>query len=99
MPDILDMVNLITISFLAACNTSQEDYKGMVEWLKHNVDPDNTVKEYMKKTSIKRAKWIRTNPNLTIDAILKEHPRLFNTLGMVSLGNTVLYTLLIFFNR
>ena len=73
----------------AACSTANEDYEGMTEWLKHNVEPENTVKEFMKKTSIKRAAWIRGNPSLTVEAILKEHPRLFDTPGMVSLGNAM----------
>ena len=33
----------------------------------------------MEKTSIKRAVWVRENPELSIGAILKEHPRLFDT--------------------
>ena len=73
----------------AACNTTNEDYEGMTEWLKHNLEPESTVKEFMKKTSIKRAAWIRGNPSLTVEGILKEHPRLFDTPGMVSLGNAM----------
>jgi ribosome biogenesis GTPase A len=37
-----------------------------------------------KKPAIKRAAWIRENPGITVEAILKEHPRLFDTPGMVS---------------
>lgn len=39
----------------------------------------------MKKTSINRAAWIKENPQLSICDILKEHPRLFDIPGMVSI--------------
>ena len=55
----------------------------MVEWLKHHVEPPSKVKEYMQKTSVNRAAWIKENPQLSISDILKEHPRLFDTPGMV----------------
>ena len=40
----------------------------------------------MEKTSIKRAVWVRENPELSIGAILKEHPRLFDTRNMVGIA-------------
>ena len=55
----------------------------MVEWLKHHVEPPSKVKEYMKKTPVNRAAWVKENPQLSISDILKEHPRLFDTPGMV----------------
>ena len=57
----------------------------MVEWLKHHVEPHSKVKEYMTKTSINRAAWIKENPQLSITDILKEHPRLFDVPSMVSI--------------
>ena len=61
---------------------TNEDYEGMTEWLKHNVEPESTGKDFMKKPhQIKRAAWIRGNPSFTLEAILKEQPRLFAPLG------------------
>ena len=40
----------------------------------------------MEKTSIKRAVWVRENPELSIEAIVKEHPRLFDTRNMVGIA-------------
>ena len=58
----------------------------MVEWLKHHVEPLHKVKEFMGKTSVKRASWIREHSDLPVGAILKEHPRLIDTPGMVSIS-------------
>ena len=55
-----------------------------MEWLKHHVEPLTKVKEFMSKTSVKRASWIREHSDLSVGAILKEHPRLIDTPGMVS---------------
>ncbi len=57
----------------------------MVEWLKHHVEPHSKVKQYIAKTSINRAAWIKENPQLSICDIMKEHPRLFDIPGMVSI--------------
>ena len=63
-----------------------DDYEGMVEWLKHHVEPVETVQDYMEKTSIKRAAWVRGDNEITVETIIKEHPRLFDTPGMVSIS-------------
>ena len=76
--------NAVLTASRSIININTDDYEGMIEWLKHNVQPQVKVKEYMKKTAIKRAAWIRENPGITVEAILKEHTRLFDTPGMVS---------------
>ena len=58
----------------------------MIEWLKHRIEPLSKAKEYVAKTSIKRAAWVRGNPELSIGSILKEHPRLFDTPNMVGIA-------------
>ena len=60
----------------------------MKEWLKHHVEPASTVKTYMGKTVINRAKWIRENSELPIRAAMAEYPRLYDTPGMVRKYNT-----------
>ena len=69
-----------------ACSISDEEYEGMIEWLMHHIEPLSKVKEYMVKTLIKRAAWVRENPELSIEAIVKEHPRLFDTRNMVGIA-------------
>jgi hypothetical protein len=64
---------------------TEDQYEGMVEWLKWHVEPLWKVKEYIEKTSTKRAAWICGNANLSVSAILTQHPRLFDTPGMVSI--------------
>ena len=66
------------------CTTSDTEHEAMKEWLKYNVEPPSQVKNYMEKTAIKRAAWIRENTGLSIGAVLKEYPRLFDTPGMVN---------------
>lgn len=56
----------------------------MIEWLKNHTESESKVRGYMQKTAVKRAAWIRENTNLAIGDILKVHPRLFDTPGMVS---------------
>jgi hypothetical protein len=53
-----------------------------VEWLKYHVEP--LIKVFMSKMSVKRASWIREHSDLSVGALLKEHPRLIDTPGMVS---------------
>ncbi|CAB3987566.1 Hypothetical predicted protein [Paramuricea clavata] len=76
---------LVQFTSLPESSISEEDYEGMVEWLKHHVEPLTKVKEFMSKTSVKRASWIREHSDLSVDAILKEHPRLIDTPGMIEL--------------
>ncbi|XP_058651083.1 uncharacterized protein LOC131551888 isoform X2 [Onychostoma macrolepis] len=54
----------------------------MTEWLKNNIWPLSQVEQYMKETSIHRAKWIRDNGTKTMMEIFKEYPRLLDTPGM-----------------
>ncbi|KAJ8047463.1 hypothetical protein HOLleu_06467 [Holothuria leucospilota] len=54
----------------------------MKEWLCHNIDPEAKVKEFMEKTAVKREALLR-DENFTLDQIIKEFPRLFDTPGMV----------------
>ena len=56
----------------------------MVEWLKNHIEPASKVLWYMRKTSIKRLAWIRENPNLSIDDIIKAPQDYFDITGMVS---------------
>ncbi|XP_058651081.1 uncharacterized protein LOC131551888 isoform X1 [Onychostoma macrolepis] len=56
----------------------------MTEWLKNNIWPLSQVEQYMKETSIHRAKWIRDNGTKTMMEIFKEYPRLLDTPGMIS---------------
>ena len=44
--------------FITLQKFSQEEYEGMVEWLKHHTNPPKKVKEYIEKTATKRASWI-----------------------------------------
>lgn len=60
----------------------------MKEWLKNHTEPATTVKTYMEKTVLNRAKWIRANSELPIKEVMDEYPRLFDTPGMVSF-NTI----------
>lgn len=55
----------------------------MKAWLKHNTEPLDQVKLFMKATVSVRAEWIRGNPNLTSLQINMEYPRLLGTPGMV----------------
>lgn len=57
----------------------------MKEWMKTNSEPLSTVKEYMEKTAFNRAEWIRKNSDLSMQEVIKEYPRLFDTPGMVLL--------------
>lgn len=56
--------------------------------VKNHTEPSATVKTFMEKTVINRAKWIRANTELPIRAVMDEYPRLFDTPGMVSF-NTI----------
>lgn len=51
--------------------------------MKANSEPLSTVKNYMEKTALNRADWIRKNPDLPMQEVIKEYPRLFDTPGMV----------------
>ena len=52
----LNSIQFIILPFkLTESSISEEDYEGMVEWLKHHVEPLHKVKEFMGKTSVKRA--------------------------------------------
>lgn len=66
------------------CSVSETDDYAMKEWLKNHIEPLSQVHEFMEKTTIKRAEWIRANPGLSISSILKEYPRLIDIHGMVS---------------
>ncbi|XP_028417993.1 uncharacterized protein LOC114542716 [Dendronephthya gigantea] len=76
---------LVKVGALPECIISDDEYMGMVEWLKHHIEPLSKVKQYMKKTSISRAAWIKENPQLSVCDILKEHPRLFDIPGMIEI--------------
>lgn len=56
--------------------------------MKNHVEPASTVKTYMEKAVINRAKWIRENSELPIRAVMAEYSRLFDTPGMVRKYNT-----------
>ncbi|XP_028392503.1 uncharacterized protein LOC114517060 isoform X2 [Dendronephthya gigantea] len=76
--------NLVQIASLPAeSNISIDEYEGMVEWLKYHIEPLNKIKDFLKKTAIKRASWIREHSELSVSDIVKEHPRLFDTAGMI----------------
>ena len=74
------------------CTISDEDHDGMKEWLKNHTEPSAKVKQYMEKTSIKRAEWIRENSGLSISSVSNEYPRLFDTSDMVSKVCTTIIT-------
>ena len=60
----------------------------MSEWLKNNVWPNAQVGQYMLKTAIHRAQWIRGDGTKSLLNIVEEFPRLLDTPGMVSLHLT-----------
>lgn len=53
--------------------------------MKLHFEPASTVKQYMMKTVLNRAGWIRDNSDLPIKAIINEYPRLFDSPGMVNI--------------
>ena len=67
------------------CDTEEVEHEGMKEWLKQHLDPISTAKEYMEKTVINRAHWIRDNIDLDVKDIMREYPRLFDIPEMVCL--------------
>ncbi|KAJ8381015.1 hypothetical protein SKAU_G00017930 [Synaphobranchus kaupii] len=63
----------------------------MKEWLKHNAEPLSQVQEYMRKTAIHRATWIRQNGAKSVGQILREYPHLLATPGMISQDFGIIY--------
>lgn len=41
--------------FSTDCDTTEEQFKSMTEWLKHNTTPSSQVHIFMEKTAVKRA--------------------------------------------
>lgn len=70
--------------FSTDCDTTEEQFKSMTEWLKHNTTPSSQVHIFMEKTAVKRAEWIRGNTGQGLQKVVQEFPRLFDTPGMVS---------------
>jgi hypothetical protein len=66
----------LSIIVFVECDTEDVDHHGMKECLKYHTEPASTVKTYMEKTVINRAKWIRENSELPIRAVMAEYPRL-----------------------
>ncbi|CAB3977881.1 Hypothetical predicted protein [Paramuricea clavata] len=59
--------------YFTTCTLPDDDYEGIVEWLKHHVEPVETVQNYMEKTSIKRAAWIEMDFDLLFKDV-KDNP-------------------------
>ena len=74
------LVSPCTILFaITESDLPSEQFKSMVEWLKHNVARSSRVNSFMEKTAVKRAERIGKNPGQSFYNILKEYPRLFDT--------------------
>ena len=68
-------------------DVTPEEVKQMSEWLKNNVWPVTQVTQYMLKTAVHRARWIR-DVGKNLQSIVEEFPRFLDTPGMVSLHLT-----------
>ena len=66
------LVSPCTLLFaITESHLPSEQFKSMVEWLKHNVVPFSQVNSFMEKTAVTRAEWIRKNSGQSFDNILK----------------------------
>jgi hypothetical protein len=79
----MDILNCVFICFRIDPVLNESDHNGMKEWMKANLEPLSTLKNYMEKTVLNRAEWIRKTPDLPMREVMKEYPRLFDTPGMV----------------
>ncbi|XP_071852236.1 uncharacterized protein [Apostichopus japonicus] len=82
---------MVKVTALPDCSVSETDDYAMKEWLKNHIEPLSQVHEFMEKTTIKRAEWIRANPGLSISSILKEYPRLIDIPGMIEMDFRRIY--------
>ncbi|PIK62632.1 hypothetical protein BSL78_00424 [Apostichopus japonicus] len=72
---------MVKVTALPDCSVSETDDYAMKEWLKNHIEPLSQVHEFMEKTTIKRAEWIRKSWFIN-SSILKEYPRLIDIPGM-----------------
>jgi hypothetical protein len=68
--------------------TLTDEAKTKIEWMKHNTQPEEQVRAYMKETVLHRRKFIHPPQGTkapSLDDIMNQYPRLMDP-GMVSLA-------------